>query len=444
MARILVYTSPTPGHVFPPVGMLLELRRRGHEVHMRTRADDLDPLGALGLEVAPVDPQIEEIEFDDWRARSQISNMRRILSLYEEHAALEIPDLRRAIEEVRPDALIVDVQCEGGGYVAAASGLPWAMYCPYPPAFRSCDAPPHGLGLRPAGGPLGRVRDRFWWWFGERALAPYVARRNAVRAGLGLPPLHQYDDQWREPDRFIAFTAEPYEYARSDWPPSVRHVGPGIWDPPGEVPDWLVSETRPIVLVTASTAFQLDAKLISTALEALADEDVAVVVTTAAQDPAAFRAPSNARVERFLPHGPIIARAACVVCHGGQGITQKALAGGVPVCVVPFCRDQFDVARRVEVADAGVRLHHRRLTPRRLRAAVREAIGKRTGAERVARGFAEAGGPSAAADIVEELLAVDTTERGYAQAIRPAPTVPPLRALPPGSGKPVLARPDRP
>jgi MGT family glycosyltransferase len=224
---------------------------------------------------------------------------------------------------------------------------------------------------------------------------------------LGLSPLRKYEDQWREADRFIAFTAEPYEYARSDWPPSVRHVGPGTWDPPAEPPDWLASESRPIILVTASTAFQLDSKLISTALEAFADEDVALVVTTAAHDPSAFTAPSNARVEQFLPHGPIIARAACVVCHGGQGITQKALAGGVPVCVVPFCRDQFDVARRVEVGGAGVRLHHKRLTPERLRAAVREAMGKRAGAERVARGFAAAGGSSAAADIVEELLAVD-------------------------------------
>jgi MGT family glycosyltransferase len=411
MARILAYTSPTPGHVFPPIGMLLELRQRGHDIHLRTRAQDVERLRALGLEVSPVDPRIEAIEFDDWRAKSQINNMRRILSLYEEHAALEIPDVRRAIEELRPDALIMDVQCEGGGYVAAASGLPWAMYCPYPAAFRSREAPPHGLGLRPAQGPLGRVRDRFWWWVAERLLAPYVARRNVARGGLGLPPLHKYEDQWREADRFIAFTAEPYDYPRSDWPPSVRLVGPGTWDPPAEPPDWLAPETRPIILVTASTAYQLDAKLISTALEAFADEDVALVVTTAAQDPSAFMAPRNARVEQFLPHGPIIARAVCVVCHGGQGITQKALDAGVPVCVVPFCRDQFDVARRVEVADAGVRLHHKRLTPKRLRRAVRRAIGKRSGAERVANAFAAAGGSSAAADVVEELLTGSMSRR---------------------------------
>ena len=79
MARLLAYTSPTPGHVFPPVGMLLELKRRGHDVHVRTRAADVERLRALGLEVTPVDPRLEEIEFDDWRARTQIDAMKRLL-----------------------------------------------------------------------------------------------------------------------------------------------------------------------------------------------------------------------------------------------------------------------------------------------------------------------------------------------------------------------------
>src|SRR3954465_7270743 len=104
MARLLAYTSTTPGHVFPPVGMLLELRTRGHEIHVRTQVADVDRLGALGFEAAPVDPRIEEIEFDDWRARSQISGQRRIISLYQEVARLEIPHPQKAGDEPRPPA----------------------------------------------------------------------------------------------------------------------------------------------------------------------------------------------------------------------------------------------------------------------------------------------------------------------------------------------------
>jgi MGT family glycosyltransferase len=410
MARLLSYHSVSSGNTFPAFDMLLELRRRGHEVHVRTRASDVEQLGALGLHSAAVDRQIEQIEMDDWRGRSQVDSFLRMVRGYYAWGKLEIPDLRQAIAEVGPDALIVDSNCMGASYVAEASGLPWALYCPYPPAFRSDDVPPHGLGLRPARGRLGKGRDRLLRRFGDRMVAPELVKFNELRAGLGLPPLRKLDDQFLKSDRFVAFTAEPYEYPRSDWPPQVRLVGPGLWEPPAEPPAWLEVENRPIVLVTASTAFQLDAKLIATALDAFAGENLAIVATTAAQDPSQFQVPANARVEQFLPHGPILARASCVVCHGGQGITQKSLAAGVPVCVVPFSRDQFDVARRVEMNDAGVRLHHKRLTLKRLSAAVHTTISKRPGAARVAQAFANAGGPAAAATAVEELVTAPGTD----------------------------------
>jgi MGT family glycosyltransferase len=404
MARLLAYTSPAQGHVFPPVGMLLELRRRGHEIHMRTRASDVDRLAELGLRTSAVDPRIPAIEIDDWRARSQIDALRRLVRFFAARAEFEIPDLRQAIDEVRPDALIVDVNCLGASYLAETIGLPWAQYCPHPPPIRSTDVPAHGLGLAPGRGRLGRARDRVSIAFSDRIAAPMLQPLNEHRALLRLPPVRKWDEQYLESDRFILFTAEPYEYPRSDWPESVRLVGPGEWEPAAQPPAWLAAETRPIVLVTASTERQGDDKLIATALEALAGDDLAVVASTAAHDPAAFDVPPTARAERFLPHAPIIARAACVVSHGGQGTTQKALAAGVPVCVVPFCRDQFDVGRRVELAGAGVRLSHKRLNPDRLRAAVRSTMAKRPGAQRVAQSFAEAGGASAAADAVEELL----------------------------------------
>ena len=403
MARVLVYTTPGPGNIYPVIPTLLELRERGHELHVRTRDSEAERLRSIGLDAAAIDPRIQQIEIDDYRARSQIDASMRLLRALAARGKIEIETVRAAIEQFRPDVLLIDATAQGAGYAAEASGLRWAQYCPFPPAMRSSDVPPYGLGLRPARHVAGHVRDRFFTWLSERLLSGQLGPLNALRAELGLPPLDAFDEQYRKSDRFILFTAEPYEYPRSDWPANVRLVGPGTWGPQGNAPPWLLAEARPIVLVTASTELQGDAKLIATALDGLADEPFAVVATTAAHDPAQFSSPANARVERFLAHDPIIARAACVVSHGGQGTTQKALAAGVPVCVVPFCRDQFEVARRVEVADAGVRLTPRRLNPRRLRRSVRDAIAKRAGAERVAAAFALAGGSAAAADAVEEL-----------------------------------------
>src|SRR4029077_937664 len=148
----------------------------------------------------------------------------------------------------------------------------------------------------------------------------------------------------------------------------------------------------PFVLVSTSTDFQDDGRLVRVALEALADEPCHVVATLPAARVDELKPVPNATVAPFVPHRPVLARASCAITHGGMGATQKALALGVPVCAVPFGRDQFEVARRVEQASAGSRLPPWRLRPERLRAKVHEAIARRPGAERVARAFAAAGG----------------------------------------------------
>jgi MGT family glycosyltransferase len=371
---------------------------------VRTLAPEVELLRDLGFAAAAIDPAIERREHADWQARTPIGALQDNLSVFFERARYDGPDLRRAIEDERPDVLLVDINTSGAMAVAETSGVPWATWCPYFLPIPSRDAPPFGLGLPPARGPLGRLRDRLLSpvLYGiYNRLAPDL---DAVRAELGAPPARRIEREMLRAPLMLYMTAEPFEYPRSDWPPSVRMVGPGIWDPPAKSPAWLGELERPLVLVTCSTEFQNDGKLAQAALQALAGEDVEVVVTTAGVDPTSFTPPPNARVERFVPHRPVLERAVCVVCHGGMGITQKALAAGVPVCVVPFGRDQFDVARHVEVAGAGTRLPASRLRPDRLRSKVREAMGKKDGAERIAAAFASAGGPKAATDALEKLL----------------------------------------
>ena len=414
MTRYLVYTSPARGHLYPIVPTLEELRRRGHEVVVRTLPSEVELLRNLGFEAEAIDPAIEREEHADWRARTPIGALRENLHVFFERARHDGPDLRRAIEEERPDALLVDVNAWGAMAVAESSGMPWATWSPYFLPIPSRDAPPFGLGLPPSRGAPGRLRDRLLSpvLFGiYNRQAPEL---DAVRAQLGAPPVQRIERAMVRAPLMLYMTAEPFEYPRSDWPPSVRMVGPGIWDPPAKTPAWLEEVKRPLVLVTCSTEFQNDGKLAQAALEALAGEDASVIVTTAGVDPSSFTPPPNARVERFVPHRPVLERAACVVCHGGMGITQKALAAGVPVCVVPFGRDQFDVARHVEVADSGTRLPASRLRPDRLRSKVREAMGKKDGAERIASAFASAGGPRAATDALAKLLndPADKSSRG--------------------------------
>ena len=163
-------------------------------------------------------------------------------------------------------------------------------------------APPFGLGLAPRHDRLGRIRDAIARPISLGALERLIARSmNPLRADLGLPPVRSIADVYLAADVVLAYTAEPFEYPRSDWPAKVRLVGPGLWEPPADAPDWLDTIERPLILVTCSTLFQSDGRLAEVACAAFAGEPFDVVVTTPTSTLSALTPPANVRIERYCP-----------------------------------------------------------------------------------------------------------------------------------------------
>lgn len=385
MTRFLAYTSPARGHLYPMVATLIELQHRGHDVHVRTLATEVSVLRQLGLSAEAVDPAIEHTPLDTWRATTPEEGLALALATFAGRAVHEVPDLQAALALVRPDALLVDITTVGAAAVAEAEGVPWGRSIPLFQHFSMGPTPAAEVTLVPFG------------------IAPEgIEVLDQPRRRLGLPALAQPEEAWRAGVE-IYYTAPPFEDSAMAFPPSFRLVGPGLWEPSSEPPGWLDEIERPMVLVSVSSEFQRDDALVQVALEAMRNEDLDVIVTTAAHESARFEAPPNARVTSWLSHGPLVQRAACVVCHGGMGITQKALAAGVPVCVVPFGRDQFEVAGRVVASGAGTAVLPDALDAATLRAAIHDAMTMRAGAERIAAGFTRAGGSAAAADALEVL-----------------------------------------
>ncbi|BCI52051.1 glycosyl transferase [Mycolicibacterium litorale] len=404
MATILAYTSPSAGHLFPMLALLGELARRGHRVHVRTYAAGVGVVREAGMAADSVDPRIEDIVSEDWRAGSGRAVLRMTIEVFGARGAHELADLDDSIALVEPDALLLDINCWGATAVAEASGIRWAVFSPYTPFLTSPGLPPVGAGMVRRTGVLGRVRD-----VGVRAVvrrvfdAPMMAHVNGFRAARGLPALPDVDACLRRAPLMLVAGGEPFEYPHPGWGDAVQMIGPCEFGPgAAEAPAWLDDVDRPLVLVTTSSVRQADSALVATALRALADAPVHVVATCPAGIPDGMAVPANATVTGFLPHGPVLDRAVCAVTHGGMGVTQKALARGVPVCVVPYGRDQFEVARRVQAARCGTRLPARQLSPTRLRAAVETALTMEAGARRVADGFTATGGVARGADLVEQ------------------------------------------
>lgn len=409
MATILAYTSPALGHVLPISALLSELSSRGHSIHLRTFSAGVETGEQLGFATDAIDSRIEAIEHDDWKASSPGAGLKRAFVVFGRRAPLEVNDLTDAIARVTPDALLIDVLCWGALSTAEASGIPWACFSPFTPLLRADGVPPFGPGLRPMPNLVGRVRDAVV----RKALSGPVngglPSVNEVREELHLRQVGSMDEFWRRPPLMLVASGKPFEYSDGDYGDAVQMIGPCALDPsPALIPDWLAAVDRPIVLVTTSSEKQGDDNLIRTAMAALADEPVHVVATVPAGQPDDFASMPNTTVRRLVPHGPVLDRAVCAVTHGGMGATQKALARGVPVCVVPFGRDQFEVARRVEVARCGTRLPAKKLSVEALRSKIREAMTMADGARRVAAGFEATGGVARGADLFEKrVLSLD-------------------------------------
>src|SRR6185312_78629 len=356
-------------HVLPMSALLAELSGRGHAIHLRTLSAGV-PIGQrLGFATDTIDSRIELLEHDDWRANDPKAGLQRAFAVFGQRAAFEVADLGDAIASVAPDALLIDVLTWGALSAAEASGIPWACFSPFTPLLRTGGMPPYGPGLKPSTNFVGRVRDTVIRAMVSGTVNSGLPAINEIRENLHLERVSSMDEFWRRAPLMLVASGTPFEYRQADYGDAVQMIGPCPLDPaPDMAVDWLASIDRPIVLVTTSSEKQADDNLVETAIAALVDEPVHVVATLPAGEPNDVAAKldsttmRNSTVCRLVPHGPLLDRAVCAVTHGGMGATQKALSRGVPVCVVPYGRDQFEVARRVELADCGTRLPAKKLS----------------------------------------------------------------------------------
>jgi MGT family glycosyltransferase len=241
-------------------------------------------------------------------------------------------------------------------------------------------------------------------------------RVDALRAKHGLGPLGESVNRFtaRLPLYLVGNIPE-LDYNRSDLPASVHYVGNCIWYPDGlGSASWLeaIPSERPWVHVTESTLAYGDPFLLRTAIEALADEPVELIVTTGEHRDAPQLGPgasaANVHVRRWVSHGELLGRCAALVTVGGKATILAAAQAGVPMVLIPTTWDKPDNARRVTETGAGIRLSPRRLSAERLRTAVREVLDQhsyRVAAQGLAARLSAAPGPVGAAKLLEELTA---------------------------------------
>ncbi len=153
-------------------------------------------------------------------------------------------------------------------------------------------------------------------------------------------------------------TRFPASLDPSPFPRTIRFREPAP-DVSGALPDWWGGSTSPLVYLSFGTVLghmSIAADVYRTALQAVGSLAVRGLLTVGRQFDRSGLGPipADVRVEAWVDQALAFRHADVVVCHGGSGTAFGALAAGIPVVVVPLFADQFDNARRIAAAGAGM------------------------------------------------------------------------------------------
>lgn len=190
---------------------------------------------------------------------------------------------------------------------------------------------------------------------------------------------HPILDWVRQADAVAQFTVPAFEYPRKDAPDTLHFIGPVT--PNGSRaprPTWWeeLDSRRPVVHVTQGTIANKDfGQLVAPTLEALADDDVTVVVATGGRRLDTLPPlPSNARAAEYLDYDELLPRTAAFVTNGGYGGVQCALRYGVPIVATGGKEDKPEVGGRIRWAGVGTRLRTDAPRPSALRRAIHDVL----------------------------------------------------------------------
>jgi len=412
MGSYLLASTPVHGHVTPVLSVARHLVSTGHRVRFLTGARYAAAVELTGAQFIPLPA---EADFDDrdidaafpGRAeRRGIDRMRFdaeaifLTPIPAQVAAVDAACAEAAAAGEPIDAILAETMFVAMAALALRSSAerpPLVNLGVIPLPVPSVDTAPFGLGMAPLTGPVGRLRNMALGWVADRLVFDHLHRRarEVLSAVDGRDlPANTFEAVGRV-DAIVQLTVPSFEYPRSDLPETVHFVGPvqGRQPRASALPAWWsdLSSARRVVHVTQGTVANRDfTELVRPTIEALAGEDVLVVVATGGRPiEEVGPLPANARVAEFICYDALLPFVDVVVTNGGYGGVHEALRRGIPLVTIGTTEDKPEVVARVNWSRVGIGMRTDRPSARTIRRAVRRVLEDDSFAQAAARIAAE-------------------------------------------------------
>ncbi|GAB4057600.1 macrolide family glycosyltransferase [Catellatospora paridis] len=400
-SHVAFFNIPALGHLFPTLGVVAELVRRGHRVSYAATADRAAYVAAAGARAIPytstrpgdTDPQA--------RTPARAEHIGRSLLNFLAETEHTLPQLEPALLADPPDLVLFDRMAFAGHVFAHTHGIPAIQLWP----------------MIVSAGPWS-LNEAVPVDFGHPTLAEYTLRLERFLAGRGLTELPAEDFLAPRVVRHLAFLPRAFQYAGAAFGEEFSFVGPCTTPRAGDVPWSPPADGAPVALVSLGTLNNHWPDFYRLVFEAFAGTPWHVVLAVGRRlDPRSLGTPPpNVQVMPVVPQLAVLAHARVFVSHGGLGGVMEGVQAGVPHVAVARTLEQDLNAARIVDTGIGASLHLDGLTPARLREAVHRVAADPRIAAGVAAMRAEvlaAGGAARAVDVIESCLR-EPAERGVA------------------------------
>ncbi|MFH8476237.1 activator-dependent family glycosyltransferase [Streptomyces sp. NPDC018000] len=381
--KILFVSMPHPTHFHPMLPLAWALRAAGHEVRVAGHPDLNDTATGGGMTVVPVgntewyrnDPYEPELygqlmdrgasdylrTFDwgwtdpeAWSWQGLLGLEKILVSSLLAGISNDpfIDDLIAYARHWQPDLVIWEQLTLAGAVVGEALGVPHARFL-------------YGLDF------IGRARQEFLRLYGRQHPEH---REDPTREWLE-ETVRRFGGAWTERLRVGGFTiATSVPGTELDVDGRTIDMRYVPYNGRCVVPDWLrVPAERRRVCLTLGMSNEIanTATTSGEILGALADLDVQVVVTLAADEAARMGPlPQNVRAAGFVPLHDLLPTCSAIVHHGGFGSRLTSAYHGVPQLILGHGYDTLMAGQRQEKLGAGLCLPADNATPEAIRECV--------------------------------------------------------------------------
>ncbi|MFJ1763172.1 macrolide family glycosyltransferase [Amycolatopsis sp. NPDC088138] len=385
--HIVMVGCSAPSHVYPSLGVITELVRRGHRVSYVVGSPLtglVSPTGADVVEHPTLFPLGESAVWPDDPADA--------MRVFLDEAIAIHPRLTSVFDQDRPDLLLYDIGGLGAPVLGQRYGVPAVQLSPTLVAWEGYDEDMTEVMTPIKASPSG---------------VDYAATYTSWLRANGI-----FADAWEwlgHPSRVLSLIPRAMQPYADRVGPHVRFVGPCLdparladrsWTPP--------SSGRPVLLVSFGTAYNDQLDVYRACVEAFAADWHVVMSLGKHVSPAALGPlPDSVEVFTSVPQLAVLEAASAFITHAGMGGATESLWFGVPTVAIPQAADQFGNAAQLEALGVGRHLPASSVTAASLRKAVDEVSSSPSVAARLASLKAEVrghGGVPAAADAVESYL----------------------------------------